>query len=393
MQLQLVTRTPLWTGDVDNKSTTLQPTGIIGSLRWWYEVIVRGLGGWACDPTKQTCTYDSTKGLSSICDVCRLFGTTGWARRFRLTLEGENSLNADEKILIPSGRVHNNRAGGWYFYNNASSNISCNIVLLTTVDINDKIRMVIALISRHAATGAKVAQGYGVFDAQEKEQPLLVGSKISANLSFTRPPRSNLDLPELREFFFTKLTFSSPTAPKWWRQIPGINDALKGFVLDENGNRYNLQGNIRKSNVNLETAYDNGLIPVAPAIRNWLRFTWFRANFPQSKRLEDFIFGRTATNDNIASKINVSYAYKNKQDQWEIRIWGWLPEKQLKSQYNLARQDFLNKLREALEDASTWQKLIPGANVKLTAWPTNWATKQDDGLAYLKELLGVTANE
>lgn len=43
--------TPIWTGDADRQNTTLRETGIIGSLRWWYEALIRGLGGTACDPT------------------------------------------------------------------------------------------------------------------------------------------------------------------------------------------------------------------------------------------------------------------------------------------------------------------------------------------------------
>jgi len=43
--------TPLWTGDAERKSNKIRETGIIGSLRWWYEALIRGLGGNACDPT------------------------------------------------------------------------------------------------------------------------------------------------------------------------------------------------------------------------------------------------------------------------------------------------------------------------------------------------------
>ncbi|RLG29077.1 type III-B CRISPR module RAMP protein Cmr1, partial [Methanosarcinales archaeon] len=38
------TLTPIWTGDADGKCTEIKETGIIGSMRWWYEAIVRGLG-------------------------------------------------------------------------------------------------------------------------------------------------------------------------------------------------------------------------------------------------------------------------------------------------------------------------------------------------------------
>ena len=50
-ELKIKTLTPIWTGGVEGKCDRLHETGIIGSMRWWYEAIVRGLGGYACDPT------------------------------------------------------------------------------------------------------------------------------------------------------------------------------------------------------------------------------------------------------------------------------------------------------------------------------------------------------
>ena len=110
MQIKLKTLTPLWTGGVGGKSNRVQETGIIGSLRWWYEAIVRGLGGRAgplpSDTSQEPRKFDTdayqnalragqTKeialesGLKSLGAVEYLFGTTGWARLFRL-----RSLNA-----------------------------------------------------------------------------------------------------------------------------------------------------------------------------------------------------------------------------------------------------------------------------------------------------------
>jgi CRISPR-associated protein Cmr1 len=43
--------TPIWTGGVNQGADRLIPTGLMGSIRWWFEVLVRGLGGKACDPT------------------------------------------------------------------------------------------------------------------------------------------------------------------------------------------------------------------------------------------------------------------------------------------------------------------------------------------------------
>lgn len=61
-------------GDIVNNR--LITTGLLGSIRWWFEVLVRGLGGYACDPTRTKCTVEKR------CVVCELFGCTRWARKF-----------------------------------------------------------------------------------------------------------------------------------------------------------------------------------------------------------------------------------------------------------------------------------------------------------------------
>jgi len=75
--------TPIWTGDAytaeTKKADRLITTGLLGSIRWWFEVLIRGLGGSACDPSadRKPC-----QGRDH-CVVCELFGCTGWARKFR----------------------------------------------------------------------------------------------------------------------------------------------------------------------------------------------------------------------------------------------------------------------------------------------------------------------
>jgi CRISPR-associated protein Cmr1 len=101
MQIKIKTLTPLWTGNVDGECKTIKETGIIGSLRWWYEALVRGLGGYACDPTSsEKCELNHKKfdnaiknGKSvqealdeQICPVCQLFGCTGWSRKFKIEI-------------------------------------------------------------------------------------------------------------------------------------------------------------------------------------------------------------------------------------------------------------------------------------------------------------------
>ncbi len=69
--------TDVWTGDLNGKPDHLITTGLLGSIRWWFEVLVRGLGGCACDPSETKCEDQNH------CVVCELFGCTGWARKFR----------------------------------------------------------------------------------------------------------------------------------------------------------------------------------------------------------------------------------------------------------------------------------------------------------------------
>lgn len=69
--------TGIWTGDADGRAERLITTGLLGSIRWWIEVVVRYLGGSACDPSQTKCQDRKH------CAVCELFGCTGWARKFR----------------------------------------------------------------------------------------------------------------------------------------------------------------------------------------------------------------------------------------------------------------------------------------------------------------------
>jgi CRISPR-associated protein Cmr1 len=94
--------TPLWTGDVDRKGDRLITTGLLGSIRWWLEVLVRGLGGSACDPTdeKSRCPAGGASAgePGHHCVVCELFGCTEWARKFRFDVLGEDGITRREQI-------------------------------------------------------------------------------------------------------------------------------------------------------------------------------------------------------------------------------------------------------------------------------------------------------
>jgi CRISPR-associated protein Cmr1 len=94
--------TDLWTGSVtlEEKDGRIKEktgpdrlitTGLLGSIRWWFEVLVRGLGGGACDPSDTKCEDRNH------CVVCELFGCTGWARKFRFeVLDEKGKIKTDQ---------------------------------------------------------------------------------------------------------------------------------------------------------------------------------------------------------------------------------------------------------------------------------------------------------
>ena len=102
-EFRLKALTPVWTGGVEGKNDKLHVTGIKGSIRWWYEVLIRGLECYACDPASKNenekCSFDTksfqkTKKLSDelkkICPACNMFGCTGWSGKFNLRIKDEN---------------------------------------------------------------------------------------------------------------------------------------------------------------------------------------------------------------------------------------------------------------------------------------------------------------
>lgn len=95
--------TDIWTGDADRKGDRLITTGLLGSIRFWFEVLVRGLGGSACDPSDHAnrCPQGSQKESTDDghhCVVCELFGCTGWARKFRFQVLDENGNVKQDQI-------------------------------------------------------------------------------------------------------------------------------------------------------------------------------------------------------------------------------------------------------------------------------------------------------
>lgn len=412
MEIRLKTLTPLWTGGVDQTCDRLHETGLIGSLRWWYEALVRGLGGYACDPTSDDrCPEKDGKH----CAACELFGCTGRARKFRLSIEGEGKsvLLDGSDVLLPSGRVHqtktgDSRAGGWFLLKDSYiGSIQARLELLREVTDQEWIRLKVAmeLINRYAALAAKVSSGYGVVSFKSGFSPVMLNQLQAGSGS-----RGN-DLPDLRDFFFARFEFDEPPGyTNWWHTINGIKQAVEGKLNDGSSPRP-----LRKAEKELTTLFQKGILPVAPAIRNWLRYNW---NHGLTSCEDYFVFGQAQSvcpycckpglkpdkkdqqqnwcpsckksfhkgkeKPALASKIQVSHAYRLHDQKWEFRIWGWLPCKG-----ELANRDsFLASLKLALESEELWNFVFGNKDIMPQMMEWHYLGSQhEDVRDYLKELL------
>ncbi|MFN3309480.1 MAG: type III-B CRISPR module RAMP protein Cmr1 [Anaerolineales bacterium] len=413
LQVHPKTLTPIWTGGIDQTCDRLHETGLIGSLRWWYEALVRGLGGYACDPTSEDrCEYDPKKPdppEKQLCAACYLFGCTGWARKFRFRVSDGQRLFYGQNVLIPSERKHPTkevgRAGGWFVFSESRvGEIAFDLIPLRDADLRP-IHTILSLIDRHASLGPKGASGYGVIRAED------VVSALDWIERFDNRQHSRTNsLPDFRDLFFARFQFQESQNSGWWQQIEGIQQAVSGKLKDNSS-----PPPLRRAQEELQQMYAEGILPIAPVIRNWLHYQWQHGLSPVETH---FVFGeaqavcpncyqpgfrpdRKEPNKNwclhckspfnkgeeiatTASKIYVSYAYRLENGTWEFRIWGWLPcAGEIRE-----RDKFLSSLKTAFQEGQIWQYVFgkSGITPKMVEWHAR-DHSQTDGRAYL-ELLG-----
>ncbi|MCS7288754.1 MAG: type III-B CRISPR module RAMP protein Cmr1 [Roseiflexus sp.] len=334
--IRLKTLTPLWTGGVDGRADRVHETGLLGSLRWWYEAIVRGLGGTACDPSRGECQLGT-----QMCDVCQLFGATGWRRRFRLAVINDQTAplwQGDQLLNIrPPGR---NR--GWFLPPGRMGEFT-----LRLDSDQESIARVLALlrfVERWGSLGAKPQLGYGVVEIQNwdelRSQLNGFSWKQAAQQLAPNKQTSNPGLPNLCDFGFFRYRFQPPD-PAWWSRIGGFE-------------RVTIQ--VRP--------FATQTVPVAPALKNAWRFQHWQRAWGDDQRF----WGRVAA-DRIRGRVAVSWAYPH-DSGWEIRGSAWLAD---------VRDDLVWQM---LIDARIWNTTL-GVSGKLE---TEGPQKKDALLTFLERI-------
>lgn len=292
--------TPLWTGGVDGTADRIHETGLIGSLRWWYEAIVRGLGGKACDPAADDkCRYDPKESRlpeKQLCPACYVFGATGWRRRFRLEVVDANTTSAWNTPPNVLNIRPPDRNRGWYLPPGRMGRFTLRIT--GEKRVLNLMAALLLFLERRGSLGAKPQLGYGVFAVDDDDRAKLKErvNRWQWEVMGSRPPDG--DTPDLRRFGFFCYQFQ-PEKPGWWTQVPGME-------------RVAVQAK--------PVVSTHKTVPLTPTLKNAWRFRRWQG----SRNDEREIFGSLRP-DRIRSKIAVSWAYEKHNDGgWEVRGSVWL---------------------------------------------------------------------
>ncbi len=334
LEITLKTVTPIWTGGVDGESKRLRITGIMGSLRWWYEVLVRSVGGRVCDPTEHSegsCLYAIDKPHDGLCDVCRIFGATGWSRRFRIIVseDGLTPKKAAASHGTNSRREFNlssTREPKWYLKGDPLDGlVTLRIIPTAPVDKTKQelfdpaiISALFQFIADRGSIGAKPQMGLGIVQLIERQntQPLL---DHLAQIVAMHQENGDLET--------------------------SINDTLPCLQ------------NMFFARVNVHSSSESATFDLKYDLRKMLR-----DEFEGDHLLRHTIMGYVRGKLRDGAKIMMSYPYEN----GTIRMWGWIPQL---PQSRPSRSDILEAIyydfleaTYGVEQIQFWLDFDPGKN-------------------------------
>lgn len=354
VEIKLKTLTPIYTGGIDGKSEQLHAQGMLGSLRWWYEAILRGQGIRACDPSRHSCLYNPNSSLKveeQLCATCQVFGATGYARRFRLDV-----ISQDAPAWPPREQALNirpyGRNRGWYLNPGL---VGTETIRLTgsEKEVNQALAL-LRFLEQKGSIGAKPQLGQGVFRIEDP--PPISGD--TNPLVFPASYQAIGELPDLRVFTFFKFRFS-PSSPTWWTQVPGLGELRSR----------------REDWAIVEKQAAQGMVPVSPALKNHIRYgqQW-------SPSVAAWLFGTLRGNERVRSRISFSWAYRV-DNVWEIRGWLYLPQDQT-GRIFADYSENARLLNTVLDNPQSWLQALGLAQdyklqgeVTLEPQPVNWRPK------------------
>jgi len=269
MKVIINTLTPLWTGGVKSGAVDrVHETGIIGSLRWWFEALMRGMGGHVCDVGKR-CIYNAEESKTGLCDVCKLFGATGWRRRFRLVIDDDTQpediadrVVANREYSCSKGRQ---RTPTWFFPKNLRDKPRTGNLIITIQGTASDFQPAIIggllqFMADWAAIGARAQMGFGVFELDHSfDTGALYKFLVSHSGDYT-----NNTLPSLQNIFLARIRLTNAVVQDIFNLKYDIRRLFSGQINTEL--RHFLMGTTKKqriaAKVKISRPYADGLIRV-----------------------------------------------------------------------------------------------------------------------------------
>lgn len=300
-------------------------------------------GGDACDPTKHVCKFDKgeydnaknegkneheTLHNDKLCDVCQVFGATGWRRRFDLRIIHDNTEPAWKGEMLnvrPPDRSH-----GWFL--SAGRVGSFTLKIHGDSNVIARLASLLLFLEEWGAIGAKPQLGYGFFKINNREEIREYAMDLS-KIICTQIDSSGL--PDLRQFTFFRYRFK-PSRDDWWTRVKGLQRLL---------------GNPKTAS-KLSKLAQMGIIPVSPVLKN----QWRYVEWSESLSAKRWIFG-TSDPEKRRGKISISWAYREK-DMWVVRGWAWLPEEERIKSGTIQHRREIDMLEDILKNELVWKKAL-----------------------------------
>lgn len=309
--LTIKTLTPLWTGNYDRKSEFLKSTSIIGSLRWWFEAIIRGFGYYACDPTLNPC--ELKESVSDICLACNLFGCSGFRKQFLFRV-GE---------LDKTNLFFKTESNKWWLnrqYQNQDKVLwgECNIEIIgLNENAEELLSSLLLFIQNYGGIGAKTQNGFGQFiiktqlNNEEENHLRRIYVILKHSESFKKNRNSNWY--NFNDFFLLKYRIN-------------IEDPLINYFI-------NKVNPLKKEPEN----WENNYIPCSFDLKYNCEFNKqqigikkvYKETHKFNKHFLNSIFGSKKS----GSRIFFSHLFKEniEDNYYYLKIWGFIPEILLKN--------------------------------------------------------------
>jgi CRISPR-associated protein Cmr1 len=355
MEVKIHALTPIWTGGIEaGKCDRIHETSILGSLRWWMEVLVRGMEGVVCDPTaeksKDRCGLDPQKFNTKkyrelqdeierrkylrdagVCDVCQIFGATGWKRQFRLEVEDKNTSTIQLEDKYAKNRSLTARKGEF----------TIKIQRLNRTFDPDIIGGLIQFIADYSALGARTQMGFGVIKIEGDRIPV---QPLCNWLIGTSGYKKYENLPSLNNIFLAKIK-------------------PKNSNFDEKGIKHDLR----------QLFMANEDKPEAKSSKPILKKDKKKVQIAEEKDSYKDSSSENKEDKSMTAKIKISQPYKDKNGNTVMRMWGWIPKTTDIDSSNWNRDNY---------EIQDWRKMNSSRNSVLQ--------NQKDAQVFLRSLLGLS---